>query len=223
MDFYSIWTFTYETLLMTVISTTIAYILGLPVGVLLNITSKKGIKPNRIVNLTLGIIVNVLRSIPCLILIVILMPMTRSIFGVGTGEWYVILLPLVFSAFGFVARMVEQSLNEVPVGEIEAIKSLGANTWQIITKVLIPESKSSLVSGLAVSIVTLLGYTAFAYNIGAGGLISGVYSFYTNHTGNFMSHTIFWVLIIIIIALVQLIQELGLFISKKIDKRRKLK
>ena len=211
-----------ETLLMTFISTSLAYLVGLPVGVLLNITSKNGIRPNKIVNLVLGFIVNTLRSIPCLIIIVICMPWTRAWFGRGSGKWYTILIPLFVTAFGFIARMVEQSLKEVPAGEIEAIRSLGASDWQLITKVLIPEARSSLVSGFAVAAVSILGYTAFAYNLSAGGLISGIYSFYTQNTGDFMSQSIFWVMIIILILIVQGIQELGLYISKKIDKRKAL-
>ena len=223
MDWYNIWTYTWQTLASTLISTLLAYVIGLPTGIILHITSKKGIIPNKIINAIIGTIVNILRSIPCLILIVILTPMTRSIFGVGTGEWYVILIPLIVSAFGFVSRLVEQSLNEVPTGEIEAIKSLGATNFQIITKVLIPEAKSSLISGFAVAAVTILGYTSFSYNIGAGGLISGVYSLYGRSTSTFYSDPVFWILLILIIGIVQLIQELGLFISKKIDKRRTLK
>lgn len=212
-----------QTLLMTGISTILAYILGLPVGVILNITSKKGIRPNRVVNLILGIIVNFLRSLPCLIIIVICMPATRALFGSGTGDWYTILIPMTVCAFGFVARMVEQSLQEVPAGEIEAVRSLGATDFQIIYKVLLPEARTSLITGVSVVAVTILGYTSFAYNIGAGGLISGVYSYFTRNTGSYMGSIYFWFLIFIIVLLVQIIQEAGLFIAKKLDKRRILK
>ncbi len=209
-----------ETLLVTLISTVTAYILGLPVGVLLNVTSKTGLKPNRVVNFTVGLIVNILRSVPALIIIVICMPWTRAWFGRGTGEWYTMLIPMTVCAFGFVARMVEQSLQEVPAGEIEAVKSLGANRWQLITKVLLPESRSSLITGASVVAVSIIGYTAFAYNIGAGGLISGIYTYYTRHTGDYLGAVYFWVLIILVVAIVQLLQEAGLKIAKKIDKRR---
>jgi D-methionine transport system permease protein len=212
-----------ETLLMTFLSTLFAYILGLPCGVLLNVTSKTGLKPCKWINTIVGLIVNILRSIPCLIIIVICIPLTRSWFGRGTGEWYSILIPLTVCAFGFVSRMVEQSLAEVPAGEIEAIKSLGANDFQLITKVLLPEAKVSLITGVAVVAVSILGYTSFAYNIGAGGLISGIYTYYTRHTGDYMGSALFWILIVIIIAIVQGIQELGLYIAKKIDKRKILK
>lgn len=212
-----------ETLLVTLISTVAAYILGLPVGVFLNVTAKNGLSPNKIVNFIVGLIVNILRSVPALIVIVICMPWTRAWFGRGTGEWYTMLIPMTVCAFGFVARMVEQSLQEVPAGEIEAVKSLGANKWQLITKVLIPESRSSLITGVAVVAVSIIGYTAFAYNIGAGGLISGIYTYYTRHTGDYLSSAYFWVLIVLVVVIVQLLQEAGLKIAKKFDKRRKAK
>lgn len=212
-----------ETLLVTLISTVAAYILGLPVGVFLNVTSKNGLSPNRIVNFIVGLIVNILRSVPALIVIVICMPWTRAWFGRGTGEWYTMLIPMTVCAFGFVARMVEQSLQEVPAGEIEAVKSLGASKWQLITKVLLPESRSSLITGAAVVAVSIIGYTAFAYNIGAGGLISGIYTYYTRHTGDYLSSAYFWVLIVLVVVIVQLLQEAGLKIAKKFDKRRKAK
>lgn len=223
MSWSSIWMMILETILMTGISTILAYILGLPVGIILNITAKKGIKPNKWINLILGILVNLLRSVPCLIIIVLCMPITRAWFGSGTGSWYTILIPMTVCAFGFVARMVEQSLQEVPSGELEAIKSLGASNFQLITKVLVPEAKVSLITGVSVVAVTILGYTSFAYNIGAGGLISGVYTFFTRNTGSYLGKIYFWILIILIVIIVQVIQELGLYIAKKVDKRRILK
>ena len=116
--------------------------------------------------------------------------------------------------------MVEQSLSEVPVGELEAVKSLGASSFQLIYKVLLPEARSSLISGIAVSAVSILGYTSFAYNIAGGGLIAGIWSYYSKHTGDYFASFYFWALIIVVVLIVQLIQELGLFISKKLDKRR---
>lgn len=223
MSFTDILQMTLETLLMTGLATAFAYLLGLPVGVLLNVTSKNGLKPCKWINLIIGLIVNVLRSVPCLIIIVLCMPWSRAWFGVGTGEWYTILIPLTVCAFGFVARMVEQSLAEVPAGEIEAVRSLGATDFQLIMKVLIPEARVSLVTGVAVVAVSVLGYTSFAYNIGAGGLISGIYTYFTRHTGDYMSSWIFWVLTLIVVIIVQLVQEAGLFIAKKIDRRRTLK
>lgn len=223
MSWSSIWMMILETILMTGISTILAYLLGLPVGIILNITAKKGIKPNKWINLILGILVNLLRSVPCLIIIVLCMPITRAWFGSGTGSWYTILIPMTVCAFGFVARMVEQSLQEVPSGELEAIKSLGASNFQLITKVLVPEAKVSLITGVSVVAVTILGYTSFAYNIGAGGLISGVYTFFTRNTGSYLGKIYFWILIILIVIIVQVIQELGLYIAKKVDKRIILK
>ncbi len=212
-----------ETVGVTALATLLAYVLGLPCGVLLNVTSKNGLKPCKWLNVTVGLIVNILRSIPCLIIIVLCIPFTRGFFGRGTGEWFTILIPLTVCAFGFVSRMVEQSLAEVPAGEIEAIKSLGATDFQVIIKVLLPEARVSLVTGVAVVAVSILGYTSFAYNIGAGGLISGIYTFYTRHTGDYLGSLLFWVMIVLVVLIVQGIQELGLFIAKKIDKRKVLK
>ena len=223
MSFAEVMKMVVETLATTCLSTLFAYILGLPCGVLLNITSKNGIKPCKWLNTIVGLIVNILRSVPCLIIIVLCIPWTRAWFGQGTGDWYTILIPLTVCAFGFVARMVEQSLAEVPAGEIEAVRSLGATDFQLIVKVLIPEARVSLITGVAVVMVSILGYTSFAYNVGAGGLISGIYTFYSRNTGNYMSSWIFWILIILVVAIVQLIQEAGLFIAKKLDKRRLLK
>ncbi len=210
-----------NTLLMTLISTLISYLIGLPLGVILNITSEKGIAPNKIINMILGTIINILRSIPCLLLIVILIPLTNIIFGKGSwsGHWYSMIIPLVFTSFGFVARMVEQSLSEVDNGEIEAIKSLGASNWQLITKVIIPEARSSLISGFAVSIVSIIGYTSFAGYIAGGGLIYAAFNL-----GYYGTDTLgMWICIVLVIILVQIFQEIGLLIAKKIDRRRILK
>ena len=220
MNFNDIFTMILETLAMVAISGALAYIVGLPLGILLNVTSQKGLKPCKWLNFVLSLFVNILRSIPCLIVVVLLMPAVRAILGRGTGEWYTIIIPLFVTSFGFVARMVEQSLAEVDVGKVEAVQSLGGTNFQIITKVLLPEARSSLVGGLAVTLVSLLGYTSFAYNIAAGGIIAGIWRYYTQNTGNYLEHPIFWIMIIIVILLVQLIQELGLAISKKLDKRR---
>ena len=178
MNFNDILVATGETSLMVLISTLLAYLVGLPLGVLLYVTGKNGLVKNKIVNTISGVIVNILRSIPCLLLIVILMPFTRAIIGIGTGEWYTIILPLFVAAFPFVARLVEQSLNEVDHGVIEASKSLGATNLQIINKVLLVEARPSLINGLAVAVVSIIGYTAFSYDIGAGGLIAKAYSYF---------------------------------------------
>ncbi|MBQ6817281.1 MAG: ABC transporter permease [Bacilli bacterium] len=209
----------YSTLLMTTISTAIAYIIGLPIGILLFITSKKGLVPNKVINSIVGTIVNIFRSIPCLLLIIVLIPVTNLLFGKGSwsGNWYSMIVPLVFASFGFIARMVEQSLVEVNGGVIEAAKSLGASNWQIIIKVLLSEAKPSLISGFAVTVVSIIGYTSFAGYIAGGGLIVEAFNlgyYGTNELG-------MWLCILFVVVIVQLIQEGGLFISKKLDKRRK--
>lgn len=208
-----------DTMLMTVISTVIAYIIGLPIGVLLYVTSKKGLIPNTIVNTILGTIVNIFRSIPCLLLIIVLIPVTNLFFGKGSwsGNWYSMIVPLVFASFAFIARMVEQSLTEVNSGVIEAARSLGASDFQIIMKVLLSEAKPSLISGFAVTVVSIIGYTSFAGYIAGGGLI--VEAFNLGYYGT--DKLGMWICILFVVIMVQLIQEGGLFISKRIDKRRK--
>ncbi len=208
-----------DTLLMTCISTCISYGIGLPIGILLYKTSKKGLKPNSIVNGILGTIVNTFRSIPCLLLIIILIPITNFIFGKGSwsGNWYSMIVPLVFASFAFIARMVEQSLVEVDSGVIEAARSLGASDRQIIIKVLLSEAKPSLISGFAVTVVSIIGYTSFAGYIAGGGLI--VEAFNLGYYGT--EKLGMWICILFVVIIVQLIQEGGLLISKKIDKRRK--
>ncbi len=220
IDFLKI---TLETLGMTTISTVLAYVVGLPLGIILKVTSKNGLHPCKWLNLILGILVNFLRSVPCLILTVILLPLNRALLGRGTGAWYTMIVPLFFSTFAYVARNVEQSLQDVDNGEIEAVKSMGASNFQIIKYVLLTEARSSLLIGFTITIVNVLGYTSFAYNIGAGGLISEVWSYYTRNTSDFLTSWTFWIMIIIVVALVEIIQELGLFLAKKVDKRKKLK
>lgn len=209
-----------ETLGMVFISCFFAYLIGLPLGILLNVTSRKGIMPIRWLNFILSTFVNILRSIPCLIIVVLMMPVVRAIFETGTGEWYTIVIPLTATSFGFVARMVEQSLSEVDKGKIEAVESLGGTKFQIIMKVLLPEARASLIGGLSVTLVSIIGYTSFAYNIAAGGLIAYIWRFYSKNTSDFLKQPLFWVMIIVVILLVQVIQEVGLLISKKLDKRR---
>lgn len=209
------------TVLMTVVSTLIAYIIGLPIGLLLHVTSKKGLKPNRVVSGILGFFVNVLRSIPCLLLIVLLIPVTNVFFGRGSwsGNWYSMIVPLVFASFGFIARMVEQSLSEVDSGVIEAAKSLGASNTQIVFRVLLSEAKPSLISGFAVTVVSIIGYTSFAGYISGGGLIVEAFNL-----GYYGSNKIgMWLCIVFVVLIVQVIQEGGLFIAKKVDKRRTLR
>lgn len=223
MSSAELWKVTYETVLMTLVSTILAYLVGLPLGVLLNITGKSGIHRNKPLNIILGVLINFLRSVPCLILTVILIPLNRALVGTGSGKWYAMIIPLFFSTFAYVARIVEQSLSDVDAGEIEAVRSLGASDWQIITKVIVPEARPSLLMGVAVTLVNVIGYTSFAYNIGAGGLIAKIWSYYTQHTGNFLTQAIFWIMILLVVVFVQLIQELGLYVAKKFDKRKIVK
>ena len=212
-----------ETLLMTIIGTSLAYLIGFPLGVILNMTSKNGIRPNKWINAIVGVFVNIMRSIPCLLLIVILMPLTRAIFSRATGEWYTMIIPILFASFGFVSRLVESSLNEVNTGVIEASKSMGASNFQIITKVLLVEAKPSLINGIAVTLINVIGLTAFAHSFSAGGLITLAYSYYTKNTLHYLEGPTIWIILIAIVLIVQVIQELGLFLEKKLDKRRKLK
>jgi D-methionine transport system permease protein len=211
---------TLETLGMTLLSTALAYLAGIPLGVLLSVTSKNGVHPNRGINIPLGILINLLRSIPCMLLIILLLPVTRGILGRGTGVWYTMILPLFFASFPFVARLVEQSLSEVSAGEIEAVRSMGASDHELIHKVLLAEARPSLLSDVAVSAISILGYTAFAYDFGAGGLISQAYSYYAAHSGNYLAAADIWVIVLIVVLIVQAIQELGLFLARKTDKRR---
>ena len=210
---------TKETLLMVIISTIIAYLIGLPIGVLLFYTSKKGLKPNKWINFIVGTIVNIFRSIPCLLLIIILIPLSNVLIGQGkwSGYWYSMVIPLIVASFAFVARMVEQSLAEVDGGVIEAAKAMGTPEWKVILNVLIPEAKPSLISGFAVTVVSIIGYTSFAGYIGGGGLI--VQAFNLGYWGT--NEEMMWLCILCVVVIVQVIQEGGLYISKKVDKRRK--
>ena len=208
----SIW----ETIYMVIISTVLAYAIGLPIGVVLNITSKDGICPNRAVNSVLGVIVNVFRSIPFLILLIWMLPVTQAIVGTMVGPTSVI-VPLVVSAAPFVGRMVESSLNEIDKGVVEAAQSMGSSSWQIIYKVLIPESKPSLIIGAAISVTTILGYSAMAGIVGGGGLgaVAMNYGLYR------YDDQIMFITIVIIVVIVQIFQEIGMITAKKLDKRLK--
>ena len=156
-----------ETLYLTFVSTILAYLIGTPIGVILNITSKNGITPNKWINIPLGIIVNIFRSVPFIILLVALFPMAKAIVGKTYGS-EVMILALTIAAIPYIARVVESSLNEVDRGVVEAASSMGANNWQIITKVLLPEAKPSLINGGVIAIVTILGYSAMADMVSGG-------------------------------------------------------
>ena len=207
---------TRDTMIMVIVSTVFAYVIGLPMGVLLNITQPHGIWPKKWVNRILGWIVNIGRSLPFIILMIAIMDFTKLIVGTKIGVKGAI-VPLVVSAAPFIARMVETSLMEVDAGVIEAAQSMGASTFQIIWKVYLPESRPSLVLGGAISIVTILAYTAIAGAVGAGGLGDLAIRYgYNRKIPSMMLVTV-----ILIIVLVQIIQSVFSWLSKHIDKRLK--
>jgi len=205
-----------ESLYMTVVSTVLAYLFGIPIGVVLFITDKGGIAENKSVNSVLGIVVNLLRSVPFIILLVAILPFTRFVVGTTIGATATI-VPLVVAATPFVARMVESSLKEVDGGVIEAALSMGSNNLQIITKVLLPEAKPSLIVGSTIAITTILGYSAMAGFVGGGGLgaIGINYGYYR------YQEDIMLITVILLVIIVQVFQETGMRIATKTDKRRR--
>jgi D-methionine transport system permease protein len=205
-----------ETLYMVLVSTAVSYIIGLPIGVILNITDKNGICKNVPVNRVLGFVVNFLRSVPFIILLVTVLPLTRLIVGTTIGSTATI-VPLVISAAPFVSRMVESSLQEVDAGVIEAAEAMGTSTFKIIYKVLIPEAKPALIVGAVISTVTILSYSAMASTIAGGGL--GAIAIVWGHQRS--NPEITWICVILIVLIVQAIQEIGMRIATKIDKRIK--
>ena len=200
------------TLYMTLLSTFFGYVLGLPIGIILTITDKEGIKPNAVVYKNLDFIVNILRSIPFLILLILLIPVTRFIVGKSYGVAATV-VPLVFAAAPFIGRMVESSLKEVDKGVIEAAQSMGAGTMTIIWKVLLAEARTSLLVGLTIAIGTILGYSAMAGVVGLGA-IAIRYGYYRYQTD------IMLVTIVILVLLVQILQGIGMMVSKKLDRRQ---
>lgn len=204
MIFEGIW----ETLYMTILSTVIAYIVGLPLGILLSVTGKGGILRNRAVNGILGAVVNILRSVPFLILLVVLIPFTRLLVGTSLGTTATI-VPLTIGSIPIVARMVESSLQEVPPGIIEAAESMGASPLEIITRFMLPEAVPSLLLGSAINLATILGYSAMAGFVGGGGLgdIAIQYGFYRYQSD------ILFVSVAILIIIVQIFQEAGTRLS----------
>jgi D-methionine transport system permease protein len=204
---------TWDTIVMTVIATFFAYVIGIPLGVLCVLTSPKGLMPHRILNMVLGWIINIGRSIPFIILLVALIPFTRFIVGTSLGVPGAI-VPLVVSAAPFIARMVEQSIEEVDGGLIEAAQSFGANTWQIVYKVFLREAMPSLVRGFAIVFITILGYSAMAGTVGAGGLgdIAIRYG-YQRYQDDVMIATV-----IILIVIVQIVQSACSYAARKMDK-----
>lgn len=205
---------TLETLYMVIVSAVLAYVFGLPIGILLYVTDKQNISENKYVNAVVGVLVNILRSVPFIILLVLILPLTRIIVGTTIGTTASI-VPLVISAAPFVGRMIESSLKEVDAGVIEAAESMGASPFQIIWKVLIPEALPSIIVGATITVTTILGYSAMAGFVGGGGLgtIAINYGYYR------YNQEVMIITVVLLIILVQLFQVIGMYIAKKIDKR----
>lgn len=214
IDWQAMWNATVETLYMTGISVVATFIFGILLGMLLFLTSKGNLWENRPINIIVGAFVNIFRSIPFIILIVLLLPLTMFLMGTMIGK-NAALPALIIGAAPFYARMVEIGLREIDKGVIEAAKSMGASTWTIISKVLIPESLPALVSGITVTAIALVGYTAMAGVIGAGGL--GTLAYLEGFERNQNDVTLIATIIILIIVFI--IQFIGDFITSKIDKR----
>lgn len=204
-----------ETMYMTLASTLFGYVFGLPMGILLAISDKDGIKPNTFLYKLLDVIANIVRSVPFLILLIVLIPFTRAIVGKSYGSTATI-VPLVVAAIPFIARMVESSLREVDAGVIEAARSMGASTFTIVVKVLLVEARTSLIVGVTIALGTILGYSAMAGTVGGGGLgdIAIRYGYYRYEVG------IMIVTVVLLIVLVQIFQTIGMKLSVHLDKRK---
>lgn len=205
-----------DTLYMTIVSTLVGYIIGLPLGIILNVSRRDGLKPGKVVYGIIDFICNIIRSIPFLILLILLIPFTRLIVGQSYGSTATI-VPLVVCAAPYIARVVESSLNEVDSGVIEAARSMGASNMQIIFKVLLVEAKTSLLTGAVITTGLLLGYSAMSGTVGGGGLgdIAVRYGYYRWQTG------IMFVTVILLIVIFQLIQNLGTFVARRLDHRKR--
>ena len=203
-----------DTLYMTLTSTLFAYILGFPIAIALILFKKDGLRPMPVVYRIMDFIVNILRSVPFLILLILVIPITKLIVGKSYGSTAKI-VPLVIAAAPFVARLIESSLSEVDSGVIEAAQSMGASIKTIVFKVLIPEAKTSLLTGCTIALATILGYSAMAGIVGGGGLgdIAIRYGYYRYQVD------IMFITVIMLVILVQILQEIGMRIAKKTDKR----
>ena len=204
----------WETIYMVFLSSALSYVIGIPLGIALVVTDKEGISPVPLFNRALGLIINLLRSVPFIILLIMVLPITKFIVGKTIGSNATV-VPLIIAAAPYIGRMVESSLKEVDAGVIEADKSMGASTWQIIVKVLLPEAKPSLLVGAAISVTTILGYSAMAGFTGGGGLgdIAIRYGYHRYQTDMMM------VTVVLLVIIVQLIQEVAMRMSRKSDKR----
>ncbi|OEF98232.1 methionine ABC transporter permease [Desulfuribacillus alkaliarsenatis] len=207
-------TASYETLYMVFWPTVIAAVIGIPIGIVLALTSKGHILENHIINQSVGSVVNILRSIPFILLLIMLIPLTRKIMGVAIS-YEAMVVPLSFGAAPFFARLVETSINEIDRGIIESAQAMGSNLRQIIFKVLIPESLPGLVAGITVTAVALVGYTAMAGVVGGGGLgdMAYRYGFQRNQP------LVMYVCIVLLVLMVQVIQSFGDWLSKKVNHR----
>lgn len=203
-----------ETLYMTLFSTALAYAIGLPLGVTMVVTDRNGIAPVGWLNSTLGVIVNIVRSVPFLILLVAVIPFTRFVVGTTLGSTATV-VPLVLAAAPFIARLVESSLKEVDHGVVEAAQSMGASPMEIICKVLLPEAKPTLIVNGAIAVTTILGYSAMAGFVGGGGL-GDIAIRYGYHR---YQNDVMLVTVALLIIVVQVFQELGMRIAKTADKR----
>lgn len=204
-----------DTLYMTIVSTLFGYVIGLPWGIALTVTGKDGLRPNNIIYRILDVVTNIMRSIPFLIMLILVLPLTMIIVGKTYGSTATI-VPLVISASPLIARMVESSLNEVDKGVIEAAQSMGANNLQIVWKVLLGEARVSLISGATITIGTILGYSAMAGAVGGGGLgdIAVRYGYYRYQTD------IMLVTVALLIVIVQVFQSVGMFVANRLDRRK---
>ncbi len=204
-----------ETLYMTVVSTLFGYVFGLPMGVLLCISDKDGLKPHPVLYKILDFIANIVRSVPFLILLILLIPFTRFLLGKSYGSTATI-VPLTVAAIPFIARMVESSLKEVDNGVVEAARAMGAGAMRIILRVLLVEARTSLITGATIAIGTILGYSAMAGAVGGGGLgdIAVRYGYYRYQTD------IMIVTVILLIVIVQIFQSVGMLIANRLDRRK---
>lgn len=204
-----------ETLYMTLASTILGYVFGLPMGICLAVSDKDGLKPNAVLYKILDLISNIVRSIPFLILLILVIPLTRLLVGQSYGSSATI-VPLVVAAVPFIARMVESSAKEVDEGVIEAAKAMGTGNFTIITRVLLVEARTSLITGATIAIGTILGYSAMAGTVGGGGLgdIAIRYGYYRYQS------EIMIVTVVLLVILVQIFQSAGMKAASVLDKRK---
>ena len=206
---------TWETIYMVAVSTFLSYLAGLPLGVVMVVTAEGHISENKKINRFLGAVINAVRSVPFIIFLILIIPLTRFVVGTSIGTTASI-VPLTLAAIPFVARLVETSLKEIAWGLVEAALSMGANAWQVIGKVLLPEAKPSLLLGVAITTISLVGYSAMAGIVGGGGL--GTLAYYYGYQR--YENDIMWITVIVLLVLVQLVQMLGDFLAARISNRR---